>query len=158
VIKSPFVIHEESQRGVFRVYVFGRVGLFPSGNREDAERMVASLEYERVQWNKVPNAELDDLRALLARAVEIFGAEVNTPESPESSPTYEVSLVDVDGGPGQELRVARSGETIRSETDLGEPEDNMFYRDWKWVPDALREAYAFGLADGAAALGKAGGT
>jgi hypothetical protein len=85
-MRSPFVIHEEGAgTGVFRVYVFGRVGLFPSGSREDAERMIASLEYERAQWNKTVNAELDDLRALLARAVEIFGAEVNDPGSPDGS-------------------------------------------------------------------------
>jgi hypothetical protein len=70
--RSPFSIHEESP-GVFRVYVFG-VGLYPTGTREDADRLLRSLEYDRKQWNAKANEELEDLRALLARAVELFGA------------------------------------------------------------------------------------
>jgi len=41
-----------------------------------------------------------------------------------------------------------SGE--RDHWDGGEPEDNSFIRDWSWVADELRNAYAQGLKDGAA--------
>lgn len=62
-------------------------------------------------------------------------------------PRYRVTMHEHDG-PFQELRVERDGAVIRSECDGGEPEDQLYYRDWSWVPDALREAYEFGLKDG----------
>ena len=34
--------------------------------------------------------------------------------------------------------------------DGGEPEDNLFYRDWYWVYTELEKAYKTGLADGKA--------
>ena len=71
--KSPFEIHDEGN-GVFRVYVY-HVGLHPTGTREDADRLLRSVEYERKQWNAKLNEELDDLRGLLRRAVELFGNE-----------------------------------------------------------------------------------
>lgn len=33
-------------------------------------------------------------------------------------------------------------------TDGGEPEDQTLYRDWKWVVDALNEAYNLGYTKG----------
>lgn len=69
---SPFTIREE-QPGTFRVYVYS-CGLYPTGTREDAERLLRSLEYERAQTNKAVTTEFEELRALLARAVELFGA------------------------------------------------------------------------------------
>lgn len=78
--QSPFTIREE-QPGVFRVYVF-HVGLHPTGTREDADRLLRSLEYERQQWNARANEELEELRGLLARAVEIFGPTVEHSSSP----------------------------------------------------------------------------
>lgn len=33
-------------------------------------------------------------------------------------------------------------------SDGGEPEDNSFLRDWKWVAPALQEAYELGRAHG----------
>lgn len=32
--------------------------------------------------------------------------------------------------------------------DGGEPEDQTFYRDWSWVPQALEDAYRRGHQDG----------
>lgn len=32
--------------------------------------------------------------------------------------------------------------------DHGEPEDNVFWRDWKWVETELNKAYEAGLAKG----------
>lgn len=61
---------------------------------------------------------------------------------------YEVRMESEEGGPGQTLHVVRDGKVIRSERDYGEPEDNSYYRDWSWVPEALGEAYRFGKEDG----------
>jgi hypothetical protein len=46
------------------------------------------------------------------------------------------------------LRIIHKGEVIQEETDGGEPEDQSFYRDWKWVRAAIERAYALGLDDG----------
>lgn len=70
-IKSPFSIREE-QPGMFRVYVY-HVGLFPTGDRADAERLLRSLEHERAKTNEAANREMQDLRDLLARGLELFG-------------------------------------------------------------------------------------
>jgi hypothetical protein len=43
--------------------------------------------------------------------------------------------------------VVRLGEDIEIQTDGGEPEDNTFGRDWRWVPDMIRRAYEQGRAD-----------
>lgn len=77
-----------------------------------------------------------------------------SPVSAEATPEtigYRVHLRAWDDGScrsGQELLVYRDERCIRTESDGGEPEDQSFYRDWKWVPKALLEAYAFGLEDG----------
>jgi hypothetical protein len=42
------------------------------------------------------------------------------------------------------LSVIIDGQTALQEFDRGEPEDQTFYRDWAWVPDAIRDAYALG--------------
>lgn len=67
-----------------------------------------------------------------------------------SEKLYEVVMVEDDDGYRcrTTLEVRRSGKVVRSHLDGGEPEDNSFGRDWSWVVGALREAYAFGLADG----------
>jgi len=36
----------------------------------------------------------------------------------------------------------------REYSDGGEPEDNLFVRDWYWVPNELRKAYKQGVIDG----------
>ncbi len=46
------------------------------------------------------------------------------------------------------LKVYREGRCVLQESDRGEPEDQSFYRDWSWVPDAIRDAYAYGVEDG----------
>ena len=46
------------------------------------------------------------------------------------------------------LKVFRDGHCVMQQSDRGEPEDQSFYRDWSWVPDAIRDAYAYGLEDG----------
>jgi hypothetical protein len=48
----------------------------------------------------------------------------------------------------QVLRIERNGVVIEEQQDGGEPEDQSFCRDWAWVPEALKKAYAFGLEDG----------
>lgn len=47
----------------------------------------------------------------------------------------------------QTMRIVRFGEVVWQESDGGAPEDQSFYRDWSWVPDAIRAAYAYGLED-----------
>ena len=46
------------------------------------------------------------------------------------------------------MKVIHNGEVIEEHSDGGEPEDQSFYRDWGWVPDAIRQAYELGLKDG----------
>lgn len=46
------------------------------------------------------------------------------------------------------LRVTHNGTIVREERDGGEPEDQFFWRNWSWVPDAIRQAYLLGLKDG----------
>lgn len=48
----------------------------------------------------------------------------------------------------QILKVVHDGAVLYEESDGGEPEDQSFYRDWRWVPEAIEKAYALGLADG----------
>jgi len=48
------------------------------------------------------------------------------------------------------MRILRNGVVEWQECDRGEPEDQSFYRDWSWVPDACRASYAYGLEDGKA--------
>ena len=52
------------------------------------------------------------------------------------------------------MTVTVDGEKIIEQSDGGEPEDNSFRRDWKWVPQALERAYAIGLQHAIAALQK----
>jgi hypothetical protein len=63
---------------------------------------------------------------------------------------YKVVMTDEDNGWSTQniLTVWRDGKAIREERDGGSPEDQSFYRDWKWVKDALEEAYELGLKDG----------
>jgi hypothetical protein len=46
------------------------------------------------------------------------------------------------------LLIIHDGERVAWHTDGGEPEDNCFGRDGRWIAPALRDAYARGLADG----------
>lgn len=59
-----------------------------------------------------------------------------------------------DNGSGKEyanyVRVIHNGETIYLESDACEPEDKSFGRDLGWVLDAIRQAYALGVADASA--------
>ncbi len=64
-------------------------------------------------------------------------------------PKFEVTLTHED--PDEidlTLKVFRGGRCVMQESDRGEPEDQSFYRDWSWVPDAIREAHAYGVEDG----------
>lgn len=65
---------------------------------------------------------------------------------------FEVTLEDMENDDRYRstLRVVHGGRLILEETDRGEPEDNSFTRDWSWVPDAIKRAYALGVADGRA--------
>ena len=49
---------------------------------------------------------------------------------------------------GQVLRAYHDDKLLIEESDIGEPEDSCYYRDWKWVGPALEQAYALGLKDG----------
>ena len=61
-------------------------------------------------------------------------------------PLYQVKLVD-EGDFRQKLVIERNGAEIAEHYDCGEPEDQSFYRDWAWVPLALRDAYLCGVED-----------
>jgi hypothetical protein len=52
----------------------------------------------------------------------------------------------------RQLTVLHYGETILTELDGGEPEDNTFVRDWAWVPGIIERAYELGLEDGKAEI------
>ena len=45
------------------------------------------------------------------------------------------------------LTITHNGEVVGTFTDMGEPEDNSFNRDYNWVSQALQAAYRFGLND-----------
>lgn len=45
------------------------------------------------------------------------------------------------------LTVKHNGTVIIEEYDGGEPEDQSFYRDWKWVIPAIQKAYDLGVSD-----------
>jgi hypothetical protein len=68
-----------------------------------------------------------------------------------ASNRYRVEVVKIDDGywEGYELRAFRDGELILAATDSGEPEDNMFLRDYAWIKPRLEEAYRLGFEDGA---------
>jgi hypothetical protein len=66
---------------------------------------------------------------------------------------FEVTVDDTDKNEAQWWRRYRNtltikvdGVEVQQEEDGGEPEDNLFSRDYKWVPQALRDAYALGYA------------
>lgn len=54
------------------------------------------------------------------------------------------------------LKIERDGKVVEEHGDRGEPEDNSYYRDWSWVPKALKKAYEFGLEDGRRATDSGG--
>ena len=58
-----------------------------------------------------------------------------------------VEIVSSMGGPNV-LVVKNNGKTILSEIDGGEPEDNSFYRNYKWVKRIILMAYTLGKIDG----------
>jgi hypothetical protein len=45
------------------------------------------------------------------------------------------------------LHIFHDDEEIAHYRDGGEPEDNLYCRDWNWVSFALEEAYRFGQED-----------
>lgn len=47
------------------------------------------------------------------------------------------------------LIISGDGMLSRSYSDMGEPEDSTFGRDWSWVKMELERAYQKGLGDGA---------
>lgn len=63
--------------------------------------------------------------------------------------TYSTKLLD-DSNEYRTLRI-EDGDKVREYTDGGEPEDQTFWRDWRWVLDELQLAYQAGLRDGKAA-------
>mgnify|MGYP001599423223 FL=1 len=62
---------------------------------------------------------------------------------------YEISVTDGESQYEvcQVLTVKRNGVTVDQHRDNGEPEDNCFYRDWRWVQPALEAAYRYGRED-----------
>jgi hypothetical protein len=58
----------------------------------------------------------------------------------------------VDEGEFSTLIVRHNGDVLVRESDNGEPGDNSFFRDWRWVVGAIEQAYELGLADGKAAI------
>lgn len=66
------------------------------------------------------------------------------------SERFKVEMVEEEkyGEPVEVLKVTHDGKLLYEERDGGEPEDQSFCRDWAWVPGAIRQAYALGLADG----------
>jgi len=46
------------------------------------------------------------------------------------------------------LVVRHNGEIIAIETDLYQPEDKYFYRDFCWISTLINKAYSLGLKDG----------
>jgi len=70
------------------------------------------------------------------------------------SEKFRVFLTDKDED-GQEmpdyrrrLVIERNGKEVEDHWDGGEPEDNSYGRDWRWVCEAIETAYRFGLEDG----------
>lgn len=61
---------------------------------------------------------------------------------------YEVKLDDFDKDFRRDL-IITDDDGKRRYCDGGEPEDNYFGRDWKWVELELRRAYAQGRKDAA---------
>lgn len=52
-----------------------------------------------------------------------------------------------EGDYGLELVVIHNGKEILRESDRGEPEDQTFCRNFRWVRDAIETAYRLGLED-----------
>ena len=69
-------------------------------------------------------------------------------------PEFEVWLSDVDEDGRRDMEVRRCGVAVFSGADGGEPEDNLFGRDWAWVKPAIEAAYLYGFSDGVAARKK----
>lgn len=46
-----------------------------------------------------------------------------------------------------ELEVIHNGKVVRGHCDMMEPEDATFDRGFKWIPDAIQEAYRLGKED-----------
>jgi hypothetical protein len=59
---------------------------------------------------------------------------------------YEVRLVE--DGDICRLEIVVDDAVIERHWDHGEPEDNMFCRDWAWVPTALEDAFKRGAEYG----------
>ena len=49
--------------------------------------------------------------------------------------------------PGYKLSVHHNGELIEFHEDNGEPEDNLFVRDYDWIKPALEKVYELGYLD-----------
>ena len=62
--------------------------------------------------------------------------------------SYQVEIVDDQEYDYRSILIAtHNNKIVVKEYDHGEPEDNSFYRDYKWVKQALLDAYAAGLSD-----------
>lgn len=59
---------------------------------------------------------------------------------------YYVDLVRADYG--TTMIISGDNMVSSSYSDMGEPEDSSFYRDWSWVKAELERAYQKGLEDG----------
>lgn len=46
------------------------------------------------------------------------------------------------------LSVIHNGKVIAQEYDNGEPEDNLFTRDYSWIINLLKKVYELGVEDG----------
>ena len=72
------------------------------------------------------------------------------PSLPNSENHFVIKVGNDENSDGyyQTLRMFRNGQCVLEEKDGGEPEDQSFYRDWKWVKEAIQAAYEYGLEDG----------
>lgn len=60
---------------------------------------------------------------------------------------YRVSFTEIDDYGRSDLVIEHDGLEIGRYSDRGEPEDNLFCRDWDWVSVELERAYKLGMSD-----------
>ncbi len=74
-----------------------------------------------------------------------FGADEKV-EKPNVESKYQVLIVFDDDG--YTLQIFYDGNLLNEYCDFGEPEDNSFIRDYKWVQPELKRANEMGFSDG----------
>lgn len=61
---------------------------------------------------------------------------------------FEVKIEDDIDSEQRNKIIITDNEGTRTYSDYGEPEDNSFYRDYKWIKPELQNAYDQGFRDG----------